>query len=207
MNRLRVLIACERSGTVRDAFLALGHDAISCDMQETVKPGPHYCGDVRHMLEKEWDLIIAHPPCTYLSNSGVCHLEGNNQRWKDLDDGCDFFRLFVDHPCLKKCIENPIPHKHAVERIGVKYTQLIQPWMFGHLEQKATCLWLYGLNDLTPTDNVYNEMMKLPDNERQRLFYLPPGPERQNERSKTFPGIAKAMAQQWSNPKQQRMFT
>lgn len=221
---MKVLIACERSGTVRDAFLALGHNAISCDEQETVKPGPHYRGDVRDILFGSrktdmlglhgFDLIIAHPPCTYIANSGVDHLWDdyenrikNDERWKNLDEGCEFFKLFVDYPCAKKCIENPIPHKYAIDRIGVGYTQIIQPWMFGHREQKATCLWLYGLNPLVPTDNVYNEMMKLPDNERQRLHYLPPGPERQNERSKTFQGIADAMAEQWTNPKQQGMFT
>jgi len=204
---VRVLVACEESGAVRDSFISMGHDAISCDLQETRSPGPHYKGDVRDILYDGWDMVIAHPVCTYICNSGVCHLwnddgSKNAERWECLEEACEFFRLFVDLDCDKKAIENPIPHKYALDLIGVKYTQIIQPWMFGHTEQKATCLWLYGLDKLIPTNDVYREMMSLPDNQRQRLHYLPPGPERAKLRSETFTGIAGAMAEQWGNPKQ-----
>jgi len=210
---MKVLVACEESGVVRDAMIRYGHDAISCDLQETSSPGPHYKGDVRDLLDNDWDMIIAHPVCKYITNSGVCHLwedEGctikNAERWESLEEACEFFRLFVDHPCEKKCIENPIPHKYALELIGVNYTQIIQPWMFGHMEQKATCLWLWGLDNLVPTKNVYLEMMRLEKKERQRIHYMSPGPDREKNRSKTFQGIAESMADQWSNPKQGRMF-
>lgn len=195
---MKVLIACEYSGTVRDAFLALGHDAMSCDLLPTDQPGPHYQGNVLDIINDGWDLMIAHPPCTYLTNSGVCHLHKNPQRWKDLDEAALFFKTLLDAPIPKKCIENPIMHKYAKERIGnVKQSQIIQPWMFGHMEQKATCLWLEGLPLLVETQNVKKEMMLLPDNQRQRLHYLPPSADRWKKRSVTYSGIAKAMAEQW----------
>jgi len=195
---MRILIACEYSGTVRDAFRALGHDAISCDILPTDAPGPHYQGDVRDIINDNWDMLIAHPPCTYMTNSGVCHLYKDPSRWEKLDQAANFFKLFLNSPILKKAIENPIMHKYALERIGgIKQSQVIQPWMFGHLEQKATCLWLTGLPLLRPTNNVKEEMMRLPIKERQRLHYLPPSPNRWRLRSKTYDGIAKAMANQW----------
>lgn len=195
---MKVLIACEYSGTVRDALLRKGHDAISCDILPTDNPGPHHQGDIKEILYSEnWDLIIAHPPCTYLTNSGVCHLHKDPSRWSKLDDGAEFFKLFLNHPCERICIENPIPHKYAVERIGRKYDQIIQPWMFGHTERKATCLWLKGLPPLHPSNNVKEEMLKLPKNQQQRLHYLPPSPDRWKLRSKTYQGIAEAMAEQW----------
>ena len=176
---MKVLVACEYSGTVRDAFIAKGHDAMSCDLLPTDSPGPHYQGNVLDIINDGWDLMIAHPPCTYLTNSGVCHLYKNPERWNDLDEAAFFFKTLLDAPIPKKCIENPIMHKYAKERIGnVKQSQIVQPWMFGHMEQKATCLWLEGLPLLVETQNVKKEMLLLPDNQRQRLHYLPPGPDR-----------------------------
>jgi len=196
---MKILVACEYSGTVRDAFIMAGHDAISCDVLPTDSPGPHYQGNVMDMLQYKWDMIIAHPPCTYLTNSGVCWLSKDASRWPKLFDGADFFKLFLDVDCEKVCVENPIPHKYAVRLIGGKYTQLVQPWMFGHPESKATCFWLKGLPRLHPTKNVKEEFDSLPKNKQQRLHYLPPGPDRAKLRSKTFTGIAEAMAQQWGN--------
>lgn len=196
---MNILVACEFSGTVRDAFIKKGHDAISCDLLPTDKTGPHYQGDIRDILYQDWDLIIAHPPCTYLANSGVCHLHKDPSRWDKLDEAAEFFKLFRNHPCEKICIENPIPHKYAIERIGIKYNQIVQPWMFGHTEKKATCLWLKGLPFLKPTNFVKDEMLKLPKNKQQRLHYLPPSEDRWKLRSKTYEGIAQAMADQWGN--------
>lgn len=194
---MRVLVACEYSGTVRDAFKAKGHDAWSCDILPTDKEGQHYQCDVREVLDKGWDLMIAHPPCTYLTNSGVTWLHRDPSRWQKLDDAADFFRCLLNAPIPHICIENPIMHKHAKERIGVHQSQVIQPWMFGHMEQKATCLWLKGLPLLKPTNDVKAEMLKLPDSQRQRLHYLPPSKDRWKIRSTTFQGIADAMAEQW----------
>jgi len=195
---MKVLVACEYSGTVRDAFRALGHDAVSCDLLPTDRPGPHYQGDVFDLIGDGWDLMIAHPPCTYLTNSGVSWLHKDPERWERLNEGAAFFKALLNAPIQFKAIENPIMHKYAKDRIGgIKQTQIIQPWMFGHMEQKATCLWLTGLPPLTPTNNVKAEMLKLPDNERQRLHYLPPSPDRWKLRSTTYQGIADAMADQW----------
>lgn len=195
---MKILVACEYSGRVRDAFIGCGHDAMSCDILPTDAPGPHYQGDVRDVLGDNWDLMVAHPPCTYLTNSGVTWLHKDPSRWAKLDDAAAFFKLLLDAPIPRIAVENPIMHKYAKERIGgVKQTQVIQPWMFGHTEQKATCLWLKGLPPLVPTNNVKNAMMALPDNERQRLHYLPPSADRWKKRSETFLGIAQAMADQW----------
>jgi len=195
---MKVLVACEFSGTVRDAFIRKGHKALSCDLLDGEGRGPHYKGDIREVLYEDWDLVIAHPPCTYLANSGVAWLHKDPSRWAKLDDAAEFFRLFLDLQVLKLCIENPIMHKYGKERIGGhKQSQVIQPWMFGHMEQKATCLWLRGLPKLQPTNNVKEEMMKLPPAERQRLHWLPPSEQRWRLRSKTYDGIAEAMAEQW----------
>jgi len=210
---LKVLVACEFSGIVREAFRSLGHDAWSCDLLPTEIPGNHIQDSIFHVLSASpgydfpifWDLIIGHPPCDFLSNSGVCHLyinkhksEGNNlERWGQMKDATIFFNSLLNSNCEHICIENPIQHKYARNYIK-KYNQIIQPWMFGHPEQKATCLWLKGLPLLKKTNNVYDEMMKLPDNKRQKMFYLPPTKDRAKLRAKTFPGIAKAMAEQWS---------
>ena len=196
---MKILIACEYSGRVRDAFKALGHDAWSCDILPTDSPGQHLQCDITTVLNNGWDLMVAHPPCTYMTNSGVSWLHKDPTRWGKLDEAAAFFKLLMDAPIPRICIENPIMHKYAKERIGwAKQSQIIQPWMFGHMEQKATCLWLKNLPLLVPTNNVKADMMKLPDNERQRLHYLPPGPNRWKLRSTTFQGIAQAMATQWS---------
>ena len=206
---MRVLVACEFSGIVRDAFAAKGHDAWSCDLLPSERPGQHIQDDVLKHLNDGWDLMIAHPPCTYLANSGVCHLYNkdgsfNQERWQKMKEAAAFFRhlLLCDIPQI--CMENPVMHHWGKEEAGIrfcydspKYKQVIQPWMFGHLEQKATCLWLKGLPHLKPTNNVREQMLKLPDNKRQRLHYLPPSKDRQKIRSYTYPGIAAAMADQW----------
>lgn len=197
---MKILIACEYSGRVRQAFERLGNEVLSCDF-EPAEDGAsnHYQGDIRDVLYEGWDMMIAHPPCTYLTNSGVHWLNKDPERWAKLDDGAAFFKMLLDAPIQKKAIENPIMHKYAKERIGgIKQTQVIQPWMFGHMEQKATCLWLLGLPPLEPTNNVKSEMMLLPKRERERLHYLPPSPTRWKERSRTYLGIADAMASQWS---------
>ena len=193
-----ILIGCEYSGTVREAFAKLGFNTWSCDLLPTDIPGQHFQCDVREVLDKGWDLAIFHPSCTYLTNSGVCHLKTDPTRWAKLDEAGEFFRLLLNAPIPRIAIENPIPHKYAVERIGRKYDQIIQPWQFGHTESKATCLWLKNLPKLVGTNNVKAEMMLLPDRERQRLHYLPPSPDRWKIRSKTYQGIADAIADQWS---------
>lgn len=197
---MRVLIACEHSGIIRNAFAASGHAAWSCDFLPSDLPGNHYQCDVREILNDYWDLIIAHPDCTFMTNSGVCHLHSDASRWIKLFDAADFFKLFLNHKCPRICIENPIMHKYAKQLIGVNQTQVIQPYQFGHLERKATCLWLKGLPKLQPTNDVKTEMLALPKNQQQRLHYLSPSPERWKIRSKTFSGIATAMSQQWGQP-------
>lgn len=197
---MKVLVACEYSGTVRDAFINAGNDAISCDILPTERPGPHYLGDVRELLIEKWDLIIAHPPCTYLCNSGVCHLHKDPTRWEKLDHAAAFFKLFLDVDCPRVAIENPIMHKYGKQRIGgVNQSQVVQPWMFGHTETKATCLWLKGLPKLKETNNVKEELKSMNKREIQRLYYLPPSPDRAKLRSKTFRGLADAMACQWGH--------
>jgi|TARA_R110001606_G_scaffold347973_1_gene497430 hypothetical protein len=208
MAKLKVLVACEYSGKVRDAFIAQGHDAMSCDFEPTDRKGKHYQGDVNDIINQGFDLLIAHPPCTYLTNASVCHLHSEDQsflpykgqpRWVALDEAGKFFRMLLECNIPMKAIENPIPHKYAVERIGRKYDQIVQPWMFGHTESKATCLWLEGLPPIHETNNVKEDMMKLPKEVRQRLHYLSPSKDRWKLRSETYQGIADAMAQQWGD--------
>jgi hypothetical protein len=194
---MKILVACEYSGTVRDAFLKKGHDAYSCDILPCdTRSSRHIQGDVLNHLYHGWDMIIAHPPCTYLSNSGVRHLHTDTSRWDKMRDGANFFKVFMDLPVKKVAIENPIIHKYAVEIIGRRQDQVIQPWMFGHPEQKATCLWLKGLPKLVQENNVKEEMMRLSFKERNRVWFLG-GKDRAKLRSKTFEGIAKAMSNQW----------
>lgn len=139
---MNILIGCEFSGIVRDAFSERGHDVMSCDLIPSEQPGQHYQGDVFDIIDDGWDLMIAHPPCTYLANSGVRWLHTNEGRWADMVKGAEFFKSLLNTNIDKICIENPIPHKYAVEIIGRKYDQLIQPWQFGHMESKAT--YVYG---------------------------------------------------------------
>lgn len=171
---------------------------MSCDLLPTDADGPHYQGDVFDLDLSQFDLMIAHPPCTYLTNSGVTWLHRDPDRWGKLDEGAAFFKALLEAPIEKIAIENPIMHKYAKERIGgIKQSQVIQPWMFGHMEQKATCLWLKNLPTLKETKNVKSEMMELPKRERERLHYLPPSADRWKLRSTTYQGIADAMADQW----------
>ena len=196
---MRVLVACEYSATVRDAFRAKGHDAWSCDFLPTDgDPQWHHEGDITGILYGDWDMLIAHPPCTYMANSGVTWLHKDPGRWAKLDGAAYFFKELWDAPIKRIAIENPIMHKYAKERIGgMKQTQTIQPYQFGHLEQKATCLWLKGLPALQPTSDLKAETKALPANQRQRLHYLPPSADRWKLRSTTYKGIAEAMADQW----------
>lgn len=180
---MRVLIACEFSGTVRDAFIAKGHDAMSCDLMPTDKVGPHYQGDVFDVINDGWDLMIAHPPCTHLAVSGA--------RWfkdkvTEQAEALNFVQRLMNAHIDRICIENPVSIISSKIR---KPDQTIQPWQFGHGETKRTCLWLKGLPKLVPTDIV--------DGRDQRIWKLPPSPDRWKIRSATFQGIADAMANQW----------
>jgi site-specific DNA-cytosine methylase len=181
---MRVLVACEYSGTVRDAFLALGHDAMSCDLLPTEKEGPHYQGNVMDILGDGWDLMIAHPPCTHLAVSGA--------RWfkdkvKEQVEALNFVRVLLDAPIDKIALENPVSVISSKIR---KPDQIIQPWQFGHGETKATCLWLKNLPKLVPTNVV--------DGRENRIHKMPPSRDRWKLRSTTYDGIAQAMAEQWS---------
>jgi hypothetical protein len=195
---MKILVACEYSGKVREAFRKLGHDAWSCDLLPADDGSEfHYQGSVLDILEDGWDLMIAHPPCTYLCNSGVSWLHRTEGRWDQMRDGAEFFKALLNAPIPKICIENPIMHKYAKEIIGENYAQLVQPYQFGHPESKATCFWLKGLEPLQETDNVKEQWQSLPKKEAQRLHMLPPSKDRWKIRSETYQGIANAMAQQW----------
>ncbi len=199
---MKILIGCEESGTVREAFSKLGHDAWSCDLIPSRVPGNHIQADILTVLGDGWDMAIFHTPCTYLSNSGVCHLYNkdgsrNQGRWEKMERDALLFKATMGANIPKIANENPIMHKYAVAIIGRRQDQVIQPHMFGHPESKATCLWLKNLPALIKTNDVKELMKSLPKNQQQRLHYLPPGPDRQRERSKTFQGIADAMAEQW----------
>ncbi len=185
---MKILIACEYSGTVRDAFRARGHDAMSCDLLPTDVPGPHYQGDVRDVLGDGWDLMIAHPPCTYLSASGM-HWTRRGLRDPQLtEDALAFVRLLMDAPIPRIAVENPVSVISSRIR---RPDQIIQPWQFGHGETKATCLWLKGLPALKPTNVV--------DGREARVHRLPPSADRWKIRSATYAGIAAAMAAQWGD--------
>lgn len=194
---MKVLIACEYSGIVREAFAAKGHDAWSCDFLPTDVPGNHYQGDVMDIINDGWDIMIAHPPCTYLANSGVCWLYRQEGRWNKMREGAKFFRELLTANIPKIAVENPVMHKYATKIIGRKQNQTIQPYEFGHPESKRTCLWLIGLPMLKGTKNVKDNMLKLPKREQQRIHYLPPSKDRWKLRSTTYQGIADAMAEQW----------
>ena len=195
---MKVLVACEYSGKVREAFRKLGHDAWSCDLLPADDNSPyHYQCDVLTLLDKGWDMMVAHPPCTYLTNAGVTWLHRQPGRWEKVREGAEFFKTLLEADIPLIAVENPIMHKYAVEIIGRRQDQVLQPWMFGHTERKGTCLWLKGLPKLTPTNIVKEEMLKLPKNQQQRLHYLPPSKDRWKLRSETYQGIADAMAEQW----------
>lgn len=189
---MRVLVACEYSGIVRDAFLAKGHSAYSCDLEPTEsRPERHYQADALEIAYgQEWDLMIAHPPCTYLANSGSLRLYENPDRWAKMVQGASFFKSLLNAPIYRICIENPILHKYAIQIIGRRQDQIVQPWMFGHGESKATCFWLRNLPPLEATEAGIGE--------RQAIMEMSPSPTRGKERARTYPGIAKAMAEQWN---------
>ena len=182
---MRVLIACEYSGRVRDAFRHRGHFAMSCDLLPTETDGPHYQGPVEDVLDDGWDLLVAHPPCTHLAVSGALHFpakiaDGRQQA------ALDFVRLLMDSPIPRWCIENPI----SVISTAIRPPdQIIQPWQFGHGETKATCLWLKNLPNLRSSDCVSGRESK--------IHLMPPSPDRWKERSRTYQGIADAMGEQW----------
>ena len=198
---MRVLIACEYSGVVRRAFAARGHDAWSCDLLPSEDhANQHIIGDARDLLNDGWDLLmVAHPPCTRLCNSGVRWLsrppKGKTlaQMWADLDEAADLFSAFWNAPIDRVAVENPIMHRHARERIRnfAPASQQLQPWQFGHGETKATCLWLKNLAPLRSTNIV--------EGRTQRVHRMSPGPNRWRERSRTYQGIADAMAEQWGS--------
>jgi hypothetical protein len=193
---MRVLVACEFSGTVRDAFIRAGHDAISCDLLPSDKPGPHIQGDVTEVMLKRWDLVVAHPPCTYLTVSGNKWMKPEYRdrfpdRPRQREEAIKFFMACYNANADYVAVENPIGIMSSTFR---KPDQIVQPWMFGHPETKATCFWLRGLPKLSPTSIVDLSSNKA---ERHRLLYLPPSEDRWKIRSKTFQGIADAMAAQW----------
>ena len=184
---MKVLIACEYSGRVRDAFRRYGHDAMSCDLLPTEVLGPHHQGPVEDVLHNGWDLMVAHPPCTHLAVSGSRHFP------EKIADGrqaaaLDFVRLLMDAPIKRWCIENPVSVISSAIRSP---DQIIQPWEYGHGEVKAPCLWLKNLPKLKPTDCV--------EGREPKVHMMPPGPDRWKDRSRTFEGIAKAMGNQWGN--------
>ena len=181
---MKVLVACEFSGVAREAFRARGHDAISCDLLPTELPGPHYQGDIRDLLApgSAWDLIIAFPPCTHLCSSGARWHAGTERQATALE----FVRWLLGQPVPRIALENPVG---AISTGIRKPDQIVQPWMFGHGETKATCLWLQGLPRLVPTDVV--------EGRRARVHRAPDSRGRWMKRSRTLPGLAAAMAEQW----------
>lgn len=213
MREVRVLVACEESQTVCKAFRSVGIDSYSCDILPCSGGYPEWhiqqdvlplingnckfttCDGTIHQIAGEWDLLICHPPCTDLAVSGAAwfakkRADGRQQA------SINFFMQFVNADCKYIAVENPISIMSTQYR---KPDQIIQPWMFGHPEKKATCLWLKGLPTLTPTNDVSDYMKTLPKNKQERLHYLPPTPDRAKLRSKTFLGIAQAMAEQWGS--------
>lgn len=180
---MKILIACEFSGTVRDAFIKLGHEAMSCDVMDTERPGPHYKGDVRDIIDGAWDMMIAHPPCTFLAVSGARWMAS---RPDAIAAALDFVRFLMASNINRIAIENPVSIISSRIR---KPDQIIQPWQHGHGETKATCLWLKNLPKLMPTSIVPGR--------DDRIHKMPPSPDRWRERSRTYQGIADAMADQW----------
>lgn len=189
---MHVLVACEFSGVVREAFIARGHDAWSCDLMPALwlgdPSGRHVTGDVRPLLRRRWDLVIAHPPCTYLTSSGVQFLNRPGRRDK-MRKGVEFFRRCLDANSPRVCVENPLMCGEALRLLGVKPSQTVHPWQFGHGEKKTTCLWLRGLPNLAPTNMV--------DGREERNRNIPSGRNRGRLRSITYAGIAAAMGEQW----------
>ena len=182
---MRVLVACEYSGRVRDAFRRHGHDAWSCDLLPTEVPGPHFMAPVEHVLDLGWDLMVAHPPCTHLAVSGSRHF---HRKQRQQAEALDFVRLLMAAPIPRWCIENPVSVISSAIRPP---DQIVQPWEYGHGETKTTCLWLHNLPRLRPTECV--------DGREARVHLMPPSPDRWKDRSRTYQGIADAMGDQWGN--------
>lgn len=195
LGKMKILIACEYSGTVRRAFAANGHTVTSCDLLPSDDDSKdHYQGDVFDLLNNnKYDLMIAHPPCTHLAVSGAAWFKAKRESGVQ-QEALAFVQRLMDADIPKICIENPVSIISSQIR---KPEQIIQPYQFGHLEQKKTCLWLKNLPNLADTNNVYDEMMTLPKKDREKMHYLPPSPDRWKLRSKTYQGIADAMANQW----------
>ena len=189
---MRVLVACEYSGTVRDAFIAQGHDAMSCDILPTDAPGPHYEGDVLDILDDGWDLMVAHPPCTHLAVSGAAHF---HRKEKEQAEALDFVRALLDAPIRMIALENPVSIISTHIRPP---SQIIHPWQFGHDASKTTCLWLKNLPELYPTEIIRKRRYANQTESGQNN--LPPSEDRWKLRSATYSGIAKAMAEQWGTP-------
>ena len=197
---MKILVACEYSGTVRDAFIAAGHDAISCDLLPTDQPGPHYEGDVTDIINDGWDLMVAHPPCTYLSVSGMHWTARGLRDPKLTEDALAFVQLLLDAPIERIALENPISVISSRIR---KPDQIINPWQFGHDASKKTCLWLKNLPPLVPTEIIAPRIVdgkkrwaNQTDSGQNRL---PPSDDRWKIRSETYAGIARAMAEQWGS--------
>jgi site-specific DNA-cytosine methylase len=180
---MKVLVACEYSGAVRDAFRARGHEAVSCDLLPSETPGPHYEGDIRDIINANWDLMIAHPPCTHLAVSGARWFK---DKQNEQAEALEFVRLLLAAEIPRIALENPVSIISSKVR---KPDQIIQPWQFGHGETKATCLWLKNLPPLRPTNIV--------EGREARVHKMAPSPDRWKERSRTYAGIAAAMAEQW----------
>lgn len=189
---MKVLVACEYSGRVRDAFIAVGHDAISCDLLPSEAPGPHIQGDVLDVIQEPWDLVIAHPPCTRLCNSGVRWLEERNL-WAEMEDGAFFFLSCLNANSPRVAVENPVMHRYAREIVGRGPDFTVQPWQFGDNAKKRTCFWTRGLPPLKATSDLDGTTAKA------ECHTASPGPDRWKERSRTYPGIARAMAEQWGS--------
>lgn len=197
---MRVIVGCEESQIICTAFRARGHEAYSCDIEPCSGGHPewHIQGDVLNHLNESWDLGIFHPVCRFIANSGVRWLFEKAGRWEELDKACEFFKKLLHAPIPKKCIENPVPHKWGAERIGIKYTQKIQPYNFGDKQKKGTCLWLINLPMLVPTTpELKPPKDKMELKKWEMIWRMPPGKDQAKLRSKTFPGIANAMAEQW----------
>lgn len=192
---MKVLVACEYSGRVRDAFRRLGHDAMSVDLLPTDVTGPHHQGSVFDVINDGWDLMIAHPPCTYLANSGVSWLRRQDGRWDKMREGAEFFKALLNADIPRIAVENPVMHGYAKDIIGATYAQTIQPWQFGEDASKRTGLWLKGLPLLVPTDIVVRKQYanQTPSGQNK----LGPSADRWKLRSETYLGIADAMAKQW----------
>lgn len=203
---MKVLVACEESGRVRDAFIRHGHDAMSCDLLPTARPGPHYQGDARDVLGDGWDMMIGHPECTYLCRAGQRWLNAPDDdrpgrlkgepRWAATLEAVDWFVELMTAPIPLIALENPRPGSHVAPVIG-KPDQVVQPWQFGHGEVKATGLWLKGLPPLEPTVVLPKVGPNGENWRRATVHTMPPGPLRRLLRSRTYPGIADAMASQW----------